>query len=990
MPCLFVIQTSQDIGNQEMYISLAVALPAPKVIGLAINDTSLECTSPAVPVEGSVSVSVALRYTNTKRKTEFVAKGSTGTEEEGPGENGRLSFQFYKAEMVSEIRPYEAPLRGGTAVTITGTDFRNTPELVVRFAYSGTLESNNATTEESDPDSTTATVPARYISGEELVVVAPRCPLGVGAGGLFFVEVSSNGRDFTPSSDGPLFFYDASEPFVESLSPTILRESGGMVVTVRGSGFPETFPSTLTCVFGGGGDAELVPATRYSMEVLACVSPPRRQGPVVVTVTSYGQSFTSDGDLLVEYISDLRILSSWPALGPASGGTAVTVLGDGFRAEETYACAFGASVQVPPVEAELVNGSAIVCRTPRVFVGKNVTLEVLTVQDDVLTPSGSYVYPFISEGFTGIAVATATAGGTNWDPAFASLFFEYHENIEISRVSPSNGPSSGGTVVRVSGSGFLDLPEAACQFGEGELTAATVINSGTLVCTTSPLVATNASTSTARAEKGAELRVTMNGVDFSPGNNATAFLYDDDVTVSALVPDRGPATGGVRVLVRGSGFRPDEHLACRFGLQVAAAEFVWEDTIACWAPPQVRVSAVSVSVTLNGQDFSSAATTSAEYDESGSAMFTYTDRAAVTAVQPEKGPTRGGTVVTVSGVNFADSPALLCRFGDLVTSAAVFVSTEEVTCVSPAVPVGAAGPVYLEVSDHGDVLTTSEASSSSEESARQLLDLQEPGNDPALWTNSGVEFVFTEDPVVLAAFPASGPSHGGTRVSLTGSGFQDLSELGCRFGGIPPLAWAEGESSDDVDGDGVLSGATAAETFEATGVDVAATFVSPTEVVCSAPEQSLNWTSSSETGGATVRVAVTLNGQDYGLRMAQFVYYPSPEVLSISPDRGPTSGGTMVTVSGGNLTSAGAYPGFTEGSLLCRFGGPEGETVEATPVLGENDDAVECRSPPDPREYDGGREVSFENTRVDLGMFFRVGISTPQQHLDNMPFKSSH
>ncbi|CAN0529423.1 unnamed protein product, partial [Ectocarpus sp. 8 AP-2014] len=78
---------------------------------------------------------------------------------------------------------------------------------------------------------------------------------------------------------------------------------------------------------------------------------------------------------------------------------------------------------------------------------------------------------------------------------------------------------------------------------------------------------------------------------------------------------------------------------------------------------------------------------------------------------------------------------------------------------------------------------------------------------------------------------------------------------------------------------------------------------------------------SSPPRGATVRVAVTLNGQNYSLRMAQFTYYPTPEIFSVSPDRGPTSGGTMVTVSGANLTSAGTYPGFTEGSLLCRFGG---------------------------------------------------------------------
>ncbi|CAN0079642.1 unnamed protein product, partial [Hapterophycus canaliculatus] len=693
----------------------------------------------------------------------------------------------------------------------------------------------------------TDTVSARYISSKELMVETPPCPLGPRSSAFFFVEVSSNGMDFPHNPNGPLYFYDATGLFVELLSPKIMRESGGMELTVRGFGFPETFPSTLACVFGGGDDKTTVPATRYSMELMTCISPSRRPGPVVVTVTSYGQAIPSDGDLLVEYVSDVQIFSSWPTFGPASGGTAVTILGQDFREEQTYACAFG-SLHSPPAEAVLLNNSALLCHAPMALGGETVALQVLTVHDNPILPS-SYVYRLARTGALTDAAPTTAA--------------------------PSNGPASGGTVVRVLGSGFLDLPQVACRFGVAEPTPATVISSGTLVCTTSSLAASAGS----RAQKGVELRVAMNGVDFAPINTSIYFMYDDDIAVVALIPDRGPATGGVRVVVRGSGFRPDERLACRFGMQEVVAEYIRGDAIACLSPAQVRVSLVSVSVTLNGQDFYSgkqraptASMTAGENRELGVVLFTYTDRAAVTGLMPDGGPTRGGTVVTVSGVNFADSSMLLCRFGDLVTTAAVFVSTEMVSCVSPAVPAGAAGRVYLEVSD------------------------LEPGDDAALWTNSRVEFTFTEDPVVLAAFPASGPSKGGTRVSLTGFGFQDLSELGCRFG--------------------------------ATAVDVPATFLSPTEVVCIAPEQLLEWNNerdlgadlSSPAGGATVRVAATLNGQDYGLRMAQFVYYPTPEVFSVSPDRGPSAGGTMVKVSGVNLTSAGAYPGFTNGSLLCRFG----------------------------------------------------------------------
>lgn len=936
-----------------------------------------------MPTEGIVPITVALRYSNTKRKVEFMIMDGTISAGTGTDGDEGLTFQFYRDELVLGIRPYEGPVRGGTTLTITGTDFRNTPQLVARFAYAGTLgRSGNTNTtvtvvDNNQSGATTVTVPARYVNSEELIIQTPRCPLGSGLGGSFFVEISSNGRDFTPSSDGPFFFYDASEPFVESLSPVVLRESGGVVLTVRGLGFPDTFPSTLACKFGGGDDAVSVQATRHSMELLTCLSPPRRPGLVGVSVFSYDQLLNSDGDLEVEYISNLRLFSSWPALGPAAGGTTVTILGEGFRTEETYACTFG-SLQLPSVEAMVVNSSAIQCLSPMVPASENVTLQVLTVHDDVLTPSESYVYGLVStEGETDIARTTTVEQSDESPISTAYLSFRYHEDVEISRVSPQNGPASGGTVVRVSGSGFIDLPQAACQFGAGEPTPATVISSGTLVCTASSLTASaghstpkNAFTSTSRAEKGVELRVSMNGVDFLPVNSSTSFLYDDDMYVSSLVPDQGPATGGVRVLVRGSGFRPDERLACRFGLQESAAEYIRGDTIACRSPPQARVSTVLVSVTLNGQDFSSrrqpalSLPTNATGENLGWALFTYTDRAAVTALVPDSGPTRGGTVVTVWGVNFAGSSNLLCRFGDLVTSAAVFLSTEMVTCVSPAVPVRAAGRVYLEVSDLGSTTVTHDSSSSSVGSDTPSFEVREPGEGPSLWTNSAVEFTFTEDPVVLAAFPTSGPAEGGTRVTLTGSGFQDLPELGCRFGGTHSRMLDGNLNQDGGVVDEPLGAATTAEVFEATAVDVRATFVSPTEVVCSAPEQSLEWidssgpAASSPPRGATVRVAVTLNGQNYSLRMAQFTYYPTPEIFSVSPDRGPTSGGTMVTISGANLTSAGTYPGFTEGSLLCRFGGPGGSTVNAEPVVGGDDDAVRCEAPVDPRRDVGGSEVS--------------------------------
>lgn len=818
-----------------------------------VNNTRLECASPSVPAEGITAVTVAFRYANTAYKKEFLTKGGSTT-----SSDGTLFFHFYPTETVSGLRPYEGPIRGGTAVSVLGSDFRNTPELVVRFQFSET----SATATNDSVRTPPAVVPARFVSGVEVTVEMPKCPAG-SIGGLFSVEVSSNGVDFTSFEEGPLFSYVASEPFVEGIAPVILREGGGEIVAIHGFGFPETYPNSLACIFG----EESVSATRLSETVLTCLSSSHKPGRVVITVTSYGQSLKSDDDISVEFVGALRVLSSWPMLGSARGGTAVAVHGEGFRAEDEYLCVFGSTK--PSVRGTFVNSSAIVCTTPALSRPQNqakVTLEVRTKGNE-------YRYGGNTDAEIGPDATIATAEGRG-GLLLAPLTFHYHHDIDILRFSPANGPISGGTVVRISGLGFLDLPEAACQFGVGEPTPARVIDESTLVCTAvsghvaigTDKIKVRPVANSSRADTGVPVRVTVNGIDFYPSNATAMFYYDEDIALHALVPDRGPATGGVQVIARGSGFRPDDRLACRFGLEVVPGEYVSADAIACMAPAQSRMSVVSVSVTLNGQDFAPGRAADNGRDGQGGPTFTYTARAVVTMVQPETGPTRGGTAVHVYGANFANTTMMRCRFGGTSQTVAEFVSSEDVICVSPPVPVGT-GPVHLEVSDHRMVPSSSGHTVDIQDvDDAEILYPVDSVDDPTLWTNNGVEFLFTVDAEVLAVFPSSGPSSGGTRVSLTGSGFQNLPGLRCRFGGVPL-----GGSSDLLDVD------TTESRQKATMMEVSAMYISPTEAVCVAPAQSPESLTDERSVG-TVRVAITLNGQDYGLKMAQFTYYPTPQV----------------------------------------------------------------------------------------------------------------
>lgn len=63
-------------------------------------------------------------------------------------------------------------------------------------------------------------------------------------------------------------------------------------------------------------------------------------------------------------------------------------------------------------------------------------------------------------------------------------------------------------------------------------------------------------------------------------------------------------------------------------------------------------------------------------------LVTVIDRPVVTIVTPNSGPSTGGTSVTVSGSNFKDGANV--SFGGMSASTVVFVSSNQITCITPA------------------------------------------------------------------------------------------------------------------------------------------------------------------------------------------------------------------------------------------------------------------------------------------------------------------
>src|SRR5215469_11915990 len=118
----------------------------------------------------------------------------------------------------------------------------------------------------------------------------------------------------------------------------------------------------------------------------------------------------------------------------------------------------------------------------------------------------------------------------------------------------------------------------------------------------------------------------------------------------------------------------------------------------------------------------------------------------VTSVLPNVGPTAGGTAVTITGANFASGATV--TFGGAAASNVVVVSSTTITATTPA---GNAGAVTVTVTVNG-----------------------QSGSLP-----NG--FTYTSSPIVNSVSPNSGPTAGGTAVTITGANFASGATV--TFGG---------------------------------------------------------------------------------------------------------------------------------------------------------------------------------------------------------------
>ncbi|MGA8863485.1 MAG: IPT/TIG domain-containing protein [Gallionella sp.] len=214
----------------------------------------------------------------------------------------------------------------------------------------------------------------------------------------------------------------------------------------------------------------------------------------------------------------------------------------------------------------------------------------------------------------------------------------------------------------------------------------------------------------------------VNSSGTSKGSDATFTTLACVPTVTAISPTSGTTAGGTSVTITGTNFTGAT--AVTIGGAAATGITVVNATTITATTPAGTAGAKNVVVTTPAGT------------GTGISLYTYATAPTVTAISPTSGPAAGGTSVTITGTNFTGATAV--TIGGAAATSVVVVSATSITAVTPA---GTAGAQNVAVTTPGGTAT-------------------------------GINlYTYIAAPTVTAISPTSGPTTGGTSVTITGTSF---------------------------------------------------------------------------------------------------------------------------------------------------------------------------------------------------------------------------
>jgi formylglycine-generating enzyme required for sulfatase activity len=501
--------------------------------------------------------------------------------------HGFTYFANLAAPTVTAVTPNQGPTAGGTLITITGTNLSGATAVRLGTKLATGVTVVNATT-------VTALTPSHTAGAKGVSVTTPSGTASLAAGFTYFAP-----------------------PKITSIAPSAGPVAGGTTITITGSGLGAT-----TSVTVGG-----IPATGLvivSATKVRAVTPAGTLGPRDVTLaTPWGTTTRTSG---FTYFPPPTVTGVTPSVGPAAGGTVITITGTNFTGATSVKLGTKAATGVT-----VVNANTITAVTPVHSAGvKNLSV---TTPGGTATLSGAFTYfagPSISgvapstgpvEGGTlitinganlasttsvsiggvpsvGFTVVSATkvtaltppgaAGARNvtvttpWGTTTRTNAFTYVAMPAVTGVSPAAGPIAGGTAITVTG---VNLAGAtSVRIGTIEATGVTV---------TSPTTVTAVTPADAAGVKSVSV-TTPSGTATLPA----AFTHVAAPIISVVSPVTGPVAGGTTITITGLNLATTT--AVRVGGAAATAVSVIDSTTVTAVTPAGPDGTTSVEVTTPG------------------------------------------------------------------------------------------------------------------------------------------------------------------------------------------------------------------------------------------------------------------------------------------------------------------------------------------------------------------------------------------------------
>jgi len=455
-------------------------------------------------------------------------------------------FTFTGSPTITAITPNTGPSAGFTTVTITGTGFNG---LFGAYQTCPAWTTNNLT----NPPTM---VPPSPLPGQPLpVMFGPLPALGCSVlsdtqmtaisppsavGGVVQITLNHSINGPSPFTTAANFNY-VQGPVVTAISPNSGPPQGGSVVTVSGSGF-----APGATVKFGTTDAAFV---QYISPTQLQVTSPAGNGQVDILVTVAGTTSPAVPADLFSYNAP-TVTSVVPNAGPPAGGTVVTIKGTNFTTTSTVQ--FGTN------------------SVPITFISP--------VEIQATAPAGAI-------GAVDVRVTTNSGqSATNPDDLFT-----YTSGPIIASLNPGSSPTSGGTVVIITGTNFV--APATVSFG-GTNSQAVNVNSATQITAMAPAVA---------AAGVIDVKITTSG-GTSPVSTLSKFTYvANPPVITKVTPDSGMTVGGTTIEITGSGFLGASCPgAIKFGATVVPSCIVNSDTSITVVSPPGQSGPTILSVTTAG------------------------------------------------------------------------------------------------------------------------------------------------------------------------------------------------------------------------------------------------------------------------------------------------------------------------------------------------------------------------------------------------------